>query len=81
MIIRGVVFKSPIFLCIFSFSEKHAPRYFATTEMMSFPAPSELVEVFMPGVQRINVKGVKKAAARLSPVTVIDELEDEISGN
>ena len=33
---------------------------------MSFPALSELAEIFVPSVLRINVKDVKKAAARLS---------------
>ncbi len=50
--------------------------------MMSLPALSELVgEMFVPSVQRVNAKDAKKAAARFSPVTVINELEDVISGS
>ena len=37
---------------------------------MSFPALSELAEMFVPSVERTNEKDVKKAAARLSHLSI-----------
>ena len=49
---------------------------------MSPPALSELAEMFVPSVPRVNTKDVKKAAARhnarLSQWSMIDELEDRV---